>query len=112
MVAIPLSDTELLRRADVAGIGRVISVRDGYARLRFTRFLKYRPPSARWWARLFKPRFATVRLRARHYPMTLGDWSDEGAYQVGRTVKVFLAWNEDTRAYETCWWNGVSWVEP
>src|SRR5215469_11685325 len=105
MVAAPLSDEELLLRADLAGFASVISVDDGGARLHFTRFLKGRPRSTRFWHRLIKPRSATVRLRIRREPMMLGDWSDEGAYQVGKRIKVFLVWNDDVNAYQTCWWN-------
>ncbi len=108
MVTTPLSDEELLSRADLAGYARVISVENGVARLRFTRLLKGRPKGQRFLFRLGLGRTAKVIVRGATQPMLLGDWSDEGAYQPGRRVLTHLYWDDRAQAYRTLWWNAVS----
>ena len=40
--------------------------------------------------------------------MSLGDWSDYGAYMTGTWIKTHLSWNPRQQAYESVWWNAVS----
>lgn len=107
MVAAPLSDEELYERSDLAGQARVVSVENGRALLRFTRLTKGRPRGIGLLHRLGLGRTAMVDLRGRAEPMTLGDWSDYGAYEPGTRVMTHLTWDARAEAYQTIWWNAV-----
>ena len=112
MVAAPLSPDELLERADLAGHAKVLSVTDGRARLRFDRLLKGRPRGQTFWHRLGLARSVTVRLRRPAEPMTLGEWTDAGAFVPGTRVIAHLAWNDERGDYESLWWNAVTRERP
>jgi hypothetical protein len=109
MVAAPLDRAGLLARSDLAGRARVLSLAQPgariEARLRFVEIVKDNRPRLLRWPR----RTAVVRLRSAS-ALTLGEWTDAGAYPPGRIVTTHLAWNAEAKAYETVWWNAV-WPE-
>ena len=108
MVAAPLTPGDLLKRSELAGFARVLSVQDGRARLFFTRLLKGRPRGHGLLHRLGWGRMATVILRSPVGQMRLGDWTDAGAYMTGKYIKTHLVWDARQEAYESVWWNAVS----
>ena len=110
MVAAPLSDEELMLRADLVGYARVLSRHGHRVRLRFTKILKGRPRGDGLLHRIGLSRTVDVVARGslEPYPMMLGDWSDIGAYVPGRRIKAHLMWEPDQNAYAGLWWNAIS----
>jgi hypothetical protein len=108
----PRSDEELLAGSDLAGYARVVSRKNGYVTLRFSKFLKGKPRGPGIFARLGLSRTAVVsvylgtarvegdgHLIARHLVMeTIGD---EASYVPGSQVKTHLWWNAQQQVYET-----------
>jgi hypothetical protein len=115
----PRSDDDLLARSDLAGYARVLAVKNGFATLRFYKFLKGRPKGRGFFARLGLSRTAVMQVTAgtprleyegggAYIAETTGD---EHHFVPGVEVKTYLWWDAQKEVYQSCWWNAVSRVK-
>jgi hypothetical protein len=111
MFARPLAPEELLARSDLAGYARVVSVRSGSARIRFSRILKGRPKGDEFLSKIGLSRTATVLLRPKMGRSLADPRTDNDAYIPDAQILTHLKWNRLLRVYETLWWNAVSVVD-
>jgi len=109
MVAAPLSDDELVGRADLVVEARVLSRSGGRATLRIQHVIKGKPHLHRQgilcWLGL--RRLVVARYRSQPREPALGDWWNEGAFNPGNRIRAHLAWDDEADCYESVWWNGI-----
>lgn len=109
MVAAPLSDDELMSRADLVVEARVLSRSSGRAEIRLERVRKGRPRLHRrgWLRWLGLGRVVLVGYRSQPGDPVPGDWWNEGAFLPGNRIRAHLIWDDDSQCYESVWWNGI-----
>jgi hypothetical protein len=107
MVAAPLSETELRRRADLVVDARVVSRTGDIAQLYVTSFRKGRIGGRGWLGRLGLARTLEVSIHTRPEFPILGDWWNEGAFVPGYRIRAWLGRIGDGDVYEAVWWNAV-----
>lgn len=109
MVAAPLSDDELTRRADLVVEARVLSRSGSRAEIQIERVTKGKPRLHRrgWLCRLGLRRVVVVGYRVQPLEPMLGDWWNEDAFLPGNRIRAHLIWDGDADCYESVWWNGI-----
>lgn len=109
MVAAPLSDVELIGRADLVVEGRVLSRYGGRAAVQLGRVTKGKPRLHRrgWLCWLGFRRAVVVGYRSQPREPMLGDWWNEDAFCPGNRIRAHLKWDDDAKCYRSVWWNGI-----
>jgi hypothetical protein len=109
MVAAPLSDDELVSRADLVVEARVLCRSKGRAVLRIERLVKGKPQLHRrgWLCWLPFQRPVLVAYRSQPCEPLLGDWWNEDAFRPGNRIRAHMQWNDAAKYYEAAWWNGI-----